>query len=79
MKEKIKAILLENFIDVENTEELTYELPLLSSGILDSISILQLVDLLEKEFTIEFEPHELDKDLFDTINKITDVVESKKK
>lgn len=78
MKERIKEILLNEFIDVDNPNELTYDLPLLSSGILDSISILQLVDILEKEFSIEFEPHELDKDLFDSINKIADIVEAKK-
>jgi len=78
MKEKIKEILLAEFIEVENPDELTYDLALLSSGVLDSISILQLVDVLEKEFSIEFEPHELDKDLFDTIDKIASLVEAKK-
>jgi acyl carrier protein len=76
-KEKIKGILLNQFIEVDNPEELTNDMALISGGILDSISILQLVDVLEKEFKIEFEAHEIDRDDFDSINKIAVIVEKK--
>ncbi len=77
-KEKIKLILLNGFIEVDNTDELKNDTPLISSGILDSISILQLVDSLEKEFEVEFEAHEIDRDKFDSIDLITEMVSSKK-
>ena len=38
-KEKIKGILLNQFIEVDNPEELTNDMALISGGILDSISI----------------------------------------
>lgn len=76
-KEKIKSILLDGFIEVDDSDELTYELPLISSGILDSISILQLIDVLEKNFNIEFEAHEIDKEKFDSVNLIYEMVKDK--
>ena len=74
-KEKIKSILLNGFIEVD---ELQNDTTLISSGVLDSISILQLVDTLEKEFEIAFEAHEIDRDKFDTIDLINKLVEEKK-
>ena len=76
-KNHIKNILLNGFIEVDNENELTYDLPLISGGILDSISILQLVDVLEKEFNISFEAHEIDRDDFDSIDKIASIVNKK--
>ncbi len=78
-QEEIKAILLNGYVDVDNPNELLNDTPLISSGILDSISILQLVDVLEKEFSIEFEAHEIDRDKFDSIDLIVALVNSKKK
>jgi D-alanine--poly(phosphoribitol) ligase subunit 2 len=77
-KNKIKSILLGRFIQVDNEDELLNDTPLISSGILDSISILQLVDVLENEFEIEFEAHEIDRDKFDSIDLIAELVASKK-
>ena len=75
---KIKELLLNGFIQIDNPEELENSTPLISSGILDSISILQLIDTLEKEFSIEFEAHEIDRDKFDSIDLMNDLVNSKK-
>jgi len=77
-KEKIKSILLNGFIEADNPDELQNDTTLISSGVLDSISILQLVDTLEKEFEIAFEAHEIDRDKFDTIDLINKLVEEKK-
>ena len=76
-QEKIKAILLNGFIEIDSENELLNDTPLISSGVLDSISILQLVDVIEKEFEIEFEAHEIDRDKFDSIDLITELVASK--
>jgi len=76
-KEKIKTILLDGFIEVDNPNELKNDTPLISSGILDSISILQLVDTLEKTFNIGFEAHEIDRDKFDSIDLINTIITEK--
>ena len=77
-RNKIKSILLNGFIDEDSAEDLTNNTPLISSGIIDSISILQLVDLIEKEFNIEFEAHEIDRDQFDSIDLINGLITAKK-
>lgn len=77
IKSKIKDYLLEKFFEEDNKDELEDSTPLISGGILDSISTMQVVDHLEKEFNVEFEPHEVDEEFLDTIDLITEIVESK--
>ncbi len=74
IKEKIFELLIREFIGEENRSELNEQTPLLSSGILDSISTLKLVDDLEKLFNIKFLPHEVDRDNLDDILKISNFI-----
>ena len=41
---------------------------------MDSVSTLQLVEYLEKEFKIEFEPHEVDNDNLNSVELISEFV-----
>jgi acyl carrier protein len=50
---------------------------LISGGIMDSITTLQMVDHLEKTYKIEILPHEVDRDNLDTVELIADFVVSK--
>ncbi len=76
-REKIVEYLIDELqLDVSKSE-LEDETPLLSSGILDSISALQLVDFLEKEFGFEFQAHEVDQDNLDSIHRILMFIDSK--
>ncbi|HRX28414.1 MAG TPA: acyl carrier protein [Saprospiraceae bacterium] len=75
MKETIR-----NFIqsDIANdNESISYDTPLMSSGIIDSITALQLVSFLEDTFKIEFQPHEVDQENLETIDTIAKFVASK--
>ena len=75
MKETIR-----NFIqsDIANdNESISYDTPLMSSGIIDSITALQLVSFLEDTFKIEFQPHEVDQENLETIDNIAKFVASK--
>ncbi len=58
-------------------EELQPDTPLLSSRLIDSISALLLVEFLEKEYKIEFKPHEVNHDNLDTLDLIAAFVQSK--
>jgi acyl carrier protein len=58
-------------------EELQPDTPLLSSRLIDSISALLLVEFLEKEYKIEFKPHEVNHDNLDSLDLIAAFVESK--
>ena len=72
IREYLKKGLLQN--DTLNIENDT---PLISGGLVDSISTLKLVDFLEKKYKIEFAPHEVDRENLDTINLIEGFISSK--
>jgi acyl carrier protein len=76
MREQIKSIIVEKLLK-DDTIVIDDTTPLISSAIIDSISTLKLVDYLEKEFNIEFEPHEVDKDNLDSIELIENFIKSK--
>lgn len=77
-KQSISDYIKEEFLNESEATEFTDETPLVSSRIMDSISTLQLVDYIEKEFDIEFNHHEVDQDNLDTVNRIWEFIKSKK-
>ena len=70
IKEQVKTYIQAEFADEASVGSLADDTPLLSSGIIDSVSALQLVEFLETTFKIEFEAHEVDQDNLDTLDKI---------
>ncbi len=79
VKEKISTYISTQLLKNKNVGTVLETTPLITGGLMDSISTMQLVTFLEKEFHIEFEAHEVDKDNFDSINIITQFVENKLK
>ncbi|MCW5622593.1 MAG: acyl carrier protein [Burkholderiales bacterium] len=79
VKEAVKGFILKEFLPGEDPANLTDDLPLISTGILDSIATLKLVLHLEERYGITLEAHEADKEHLDTLNKITSLVSSKMK
>jgi acyl carrier protein len=73
----VKDYLLTEFLPGEDPAELTDDLPLISSKIIDSIAAIKLVSFLEGQFEIQIEAHEVDIDRLDTIARITRLVQSK--
>lgn len=74
----VKAYILEEFLPGEDPSELTGETPLITGGILDSISTLKLVTFLEERFGVVLEAHEAGADHLDTIDRISTLITSKK-
>ena len=62
----------------EDPAELTDTTPLITGGILDSISTLKLVTFLEEHFHVVVEAHEAGVDHLDTIAEITRLVARKR-
>lgn len=59
-------------------EELSDDSPLLEGGIgLDSISIVNLIVLIEKNFNIRFQDEEITMDLFSDLDTLSSFIESK--
>ena len=73
----VHTYVLQEFLPGENPDNLTESTPLITGGILDSISTLKLVDLLEEKYGIKIEAHEAQVDHFDTIADIASLIHSK--
>ncbi len=54
---------------------LTYDTPLISSGYVDSFSMVSLLIFLENRFKIKIPPSKATPDAFDSVNKIVKLVE----
>ena len=73
----IKTYIASRYLPNSSANDLTYSTPLISGGIMDSISTMQLISFLEKEYNFEFEAHEVDRDNLDTIEIIANFVSKK--
>jgi acyl carrier protein len=78
VKEEIRQHILSEFLPGEKASNLKDDTPLRTSGILDSVATIRLVDFVEARFGIEVEAHEASVDNFESINSIAAFVEAKK-
>ena len=62
------------YIDDEDVE-LTYDTPLISSGYVDSFSMVSLLVFLENKFKIKIPPSKATPEAFDSVNRIASLVE----
>ena len=53
---------------------LAFDAPLISSGIIDSFGVLELIAFLEEHFGVEIDPARHDLNDFDTVEKIAELV-----
>jgi acyl carrier protein len=75
--EVIHRFILRDFLAGEDPGALTDRTPLITGGILDSISTLKLVTFLENHFGITIEAYESGVDRLDTIQQIAALVAEK--
>ena len=73
----VKTFILERFLPGEDPQNLTTETPLLSGGVLDSISTIELISFLEKHFGVKVEAYEIGEEHLDTLTRIAATVQSK--
>jgi acyl carrier protein len=77
IKETVKNFIVEHFLKNEDAEHLTYDTPLISGGIIDSILTMRLVVFIENTYNFEFSSHEVDRDNLNSINIIANFIEKK--
>ena len=77
IRDTVKHYILDEFLPGEDPNELTDMTPLITGGILDSISTVKLVAFLEERFGIEFHAHEMNADYLNTLSDIVETVQSK--
>ena len=74
----VHGYILNEFLPGEDPRELTDRTPLITGGILDSITTLKLVVFLEEHFNIRIEAYEAGVEHLDSIAQIAALVESKR-
>jgi acyl carrier protein len=74
----VKTFILNEFLPGEDPAALTDTIPLLTTGILDSIAVLKVVTFLESQFGITLEAHETGVENLNTLSDIAHLVMSKK-
>lgn len=76
--EQIKDLILnyvkEEYIDDEDVE-IAFNTPLISSGYVDSFSMVSLLVFLEHKFSIKIPPSKATPEAFDSVNNIVGLVE----
>lgn len=78
IKEELRQYILSEFLPGEKASNLQDDTPLRTSGILDSVSTLKVVNFVEEHYGITVEAYEASMENFDSINSIAAFVQSKR-
>ena len=73
MKDVVLKYVVDEYLEDED-EELTYDSPLISGGIVDSFSMVSLKRFLENKYSIQIPDEEATPEAFDNVNSICDLV-----
>jgi len=76
VEQRITSFILETYPKARK-HGLTSTSPLLESGIIDSLGVLELVGFVEKEFTISVVDDELMPENFESVERLVAFVEAK--
>lgn len=77
IKDKLRLYILENFLFTDDQNELKDDDSFMEQGIIDSTGILEVIFLLEEEFSVKVENEDMIPDNLDSVNKIVSFVERK--
>ena len=75
---EIKGFILERLLPGEDPERLGDATPLVTSGLIDSLSLTELVGHLESEYSIQVAAHEIGVTNFDSLQRIAELVRAKR-
>jgi acyl carrier protein len=75
MKDVVLEYVKNEYLDEDDDQELGYDTPLISGGIVDSFSMVSLKVFLEKRYKIQIPDAKATPEAFDTVNKIVVLVQ----
>ena len=75
--DELHNFILENFLFGDDSREISPDDSFLTTGIVDSTGIIELIAFVETRFGIQVEDSELLPDNFDTISSLTRFIEKK--
>jgi acyl carrier protein len=74
---EVKQFILDRYLRGEDPARLTPKTPLLTSGIIDSIGTLEVLQFIERRLGIEFHADEVDRHQLDTLEGIERLIRRK--
>lgn len=78
IKDAVLEYVIDEYVDEDDDVEVTADTPLISSGLVDSFSMVSLKAFLEKKYSIAIPDNEATPQAFDTVNSIAALVEKHK-
>ena len=75
IREAVLEYVIEEYLEDED-EELTYDTPLISGGLVDSFSMVSLKRFLEAKYDISIPDEQASPEAFDSVDKITALVKT---
>lgn len=72
--EGVKGYIVDHILDGRDAEELTFESPLLEWGVIDSLTIVDLVDFVKTRYAIDLPASELTPMNLETIRAFTELM-----
>jgi len=73
MKDIVLNYVIKEYLE-DGDEEINYDTPLISSGYVDSFSMVSLLVFLENKFKIKIPPDKATPEAFDSVNSIVALV-----
>jgi len=73
IKDVVLNYVIEEYLEDED-EEISYDTPLISGGIVDSFSMVSLKRFLENKYKISIPEDKATPNAFDSVNKIVELV-----
>lgn len=74
LKQLIIDYVKKEYLDEDSGQEVTESTPLISSGIVDSFSMVSLKTFLEKKFEIKIPDEKATPEAFDSVNNIINLL-----
>jgi acyl carrier protein/D-alanine--poly(phosphoribitol) ligase subunit 2 len=70
MKNVVLEYIVDEYLDEDDEDEVSFDSPLISSGIVDSFSMVSLKRFVENKYSIKLPDEEATPEAFDTVNSI---------
>lgn len=77
IREKVRSFILEEVLPGEQPENLQDDMPLRTSGLIDSMGTIRMTSYLESTFGISIAAHETGVENFETVDSICQFVADK--
>ena len=77
LKEVVLEYVIEEYVeDEDDAEEMDFDTPLISGGLVDSFSMVSLKRFLENKYSISIPDDQATPEAFDSVNKIVTLVKT---